>query len=244
MRVRRIYVPEALHLGNKIRLGREASHHVAQVLRLREGDELKLFDERSGNYIGIIHLESKSVSVEITRFEEAHTESPLRVKLVQGISRAERMDYTIQKSVELGVAAVQPVFTERTTLRLDPPRLARRRDHWQRVIINACEQCYRTELPELHAPRPLTEFLAHCRSAAHPHLLLAPRSVHGLGAVPESTRAATILVGPEGGLSDSETRQALDAGFNPVHLGPRVLRTETAAVVALSILQSRCGDLR
>lgn len=243
MRVRRIYVPEALHLGDRIRLSREASHHVAQVLRLRDGNELKLFNGRAGDYIGIIRLEGRSVSVEIARFEEAHTESPLRVELVQSISRAERMDYTIQKSVELGVAAIHPVFTQRTVLRLEPKRLARRRDHWHRVIINACEQCCRSELPELHPPRPLAEFLAHCHPAAHPHLLLAPSGVHRLENVREGTRAATLLVGPEGGLSESEKRQALDAGFTSLNLGPRVLRTETAAVVALSILQWRWGDL-
>lgn len=244
MRIPRIYTTQALVAGQSLELEPAPSRHLLTVLRLKPGAALLLFDGSGSEFEAQLESETgRSARVQIGTAHAARSESPLRVTLAQGISRGERMDFTLQKAVELGVAEIMPLLAERSVVRLDADQAARKQTHWQQVVIGACEQSGRVRVPAVHAPLGLHEFLAK-----HPHrglgLLLDPDttlSVKNLPA-PESNQIL-LLVGPEGGLNDAETAAAQQAGFTAVGLGPRVLRTETAALVALSLLQARWGDL-
>jgi 16S rRNA (uracil1498-N3)-methyltransferase len=169
-------------------------------------------------------------------------ESALHLRLVQGISRGERMDYTLQKAVELGVSDIVPVTTERTVLRLAGERAARRLAHWRGVVLAACEQSGRTRVPPVAEPCDLAEYLAR-HEAAGTGLLLDPGAPQALAKLQDLHGPVSVLIGPEGGLSASERQIAQASGYRPVRMGPRVLRTETAAVVALSLLQALAGDI-
>lgn len=244
MRIPRLFHFEALTSGTQIILGRDTARHVLAVLRLKPGAPLILFDG-SGAEFGA-HLESvtgKNVSVTVGNARHPAVESPLHLSLAQGISRGERMDYTVQKAVELGVAEIIPVLTERSVVRLDADSAERKRAHWQSVAQSACEQSGRVRVPTVHAPLALTDFL-HQSHAGGWRLLLDPAAKTSLAHIPPPPNpAAVLLVGPEGGLSEAEREQALSLGFQGIRLGPRVLRTETAALVALSLMQQRWGDL-
>lgn len=244
MRIPRIYTTQALIAGQSLELEPAPSRHLLTVLRLKPGAALLLFDG-SGNEFEA-QLEShngRSARVQIGVVHRARSESPLRVTLAQGISRGERMDFTLQKAVELGIAKIMPLLTERSVVRLDAGQAARKQAHWQQVVIGACEQSGRVRVPKVHAPLSLREFMAK-----HPlsglGLLLDPDAALSIKNLPAPERnQVVLLVGPEGGLSEAETAAAQRAGFTAVSLGPRVLRTETAALVALSLLQARWGDL-
>ena len=243
MRRTRIYLPVPLREGATVELDERARRHVVTVLRLRTGDELLLFNGKGGEWRARLEQVSRqSVTAKVEEALPTHdTESPLRITLLQGISRGERMDFTIQKAVELGVSRIVPVVTERTQVKLSGERLERRLRHWRGVLIHACEQCGRDRLPVLEAPRPLAEALAE---SDEPGLLLDPRGDRRITDLPEGMAGLRLLIGPEGGLSDRERSMAYEAGFEGLRLGPRILRTETAALAAIAALQSRFGDLR
>jgi 16S rRNA (uracil1498-N3)-methyltransferase len=244
MRIPRVYSKQDLALGDEVTLDSSASQHLAKVLRMQAGERVAVFNGQGGEYVGPITSATKSaVTVKPDEFLERNVESPLQITLLQGVSRGERMDYTIQKAVELGVTAIRPLFTERTVVRLKGERLEKRMEHWRAVIASACEQCGRCTVPEV---LPALEFGKYLDQRdvndQVKSLLLNP-----VGAAPLSElRGADkieLLIGPEGGLNDQEISEALSAGFSSVLLGPRVLRTETAGVVALSVLQATLGDL-
>lgn len=243
MRLTRIHVPARLEPGGRCRVHGEAANHILRVLRLGVGDRVGLFDGEGGEYAGIIESVGKGeVEVALGARCEARTESPLQLTLVQGVSRGERMDWVVQKAVELGVTQILPVLTERSVVRLDAVQARNKQRHWHGIAVAACEQCGRSRLPEIAPPQPLAAFFeAPCDSALR--VLPSPEADAGLAALPHAADRALVLVGPEGGLAEAETRAALDRGFQPVRLGPRVLRTETAAVVVLALLQQRLGDL-
>jgi 16S rRNA (uracil1498-N3)-methyltransferase len=241
-RVPRFFTGASLRAGGTTQLPEEAAHHAIHVLRLRTGDALTLFDGRGGEYAGrIAALERLRVSVDVLAHHALERESPLDVTLVQGVSAGEKMDFTVQKATELGVAAVQPVVAARSTGRIAGERAAQKRAHWQRVAIAACEQCGRNRVPAVQAPLTLEEY---CRSAAPAGgLLLSPEARLGLrDAAARLKGAATIAVGPEAGFAADEEAMLAEAGFVPVRLGPRVLRTETAALAALAALNALAGD--
>jgi 16S rRNA (uracil1498-N3)-methyltransferase len=239
-RVPRFFTAAALRAGGDARLPEPAAHHAVHVLRLRVGDDVALFDGRGGEYAGrIAAMDRLRVSIDVLAHRAVERESPLRVTLMQGVSAGEKMDLTVQKATELGVAAVQPVIAARSVGRLSGERAELKRAHWQRVAVSACEQCGRNRIPEVLPARALAEL---CREPPEgTRLLLSPRAELGLRSA-RLDRPLALAAGPEAGFTDEEEAALADTGFVPVRLGPRVLRTETAALAALAALNALAGD--
>lgn len=244
MRVPRLFQDTYLSVGDNIVLDAQATVHVTRVLRLKPGDEVIVFNGRGGEYHGrLVAQEKRSAHIFLERFFKPDVESPLNITLAQGISRGERMDYTVQKAVELGVTRIVPLLTERTGVNLQGGRKQRRREHWQSIVSSACEQCGRNQLAELEDIETLPRYLAHCaETGPATRLVLHHRTQQSLAQLPLRNNEVVLLVGPEGGLSATEIALAQQAGFEAIRFGPRVMRTETAAVAALAVLQSRWGD--
>jgi 16S rRNA (uracil1498-N3)-methyltransferase len=241
MRLTRVFSDRPLGAHRELTLGASAAAHVGRVLRLGVGAELTVFDGSGGEYPAtIVEGRATVLRVRLGEHRPLERESPLAITLAQGLARGERMDWVLQKATELGVAAVAPLITERSVVKLDARQAAKRREHWRGVVIAACEQCGRNRLPDVRAPAPFDEWLRTARSGLG--LLLDPTAASGLQGIGKPP-ALTLLVGPEGGLSPAERTLALEAGFMPVRMGPRVLRTETAAIAAMSALQALLGDL-
>ena len=240
----RIYVPVPLPPGETVSLPQAQARHVVQVLRMKAGAPLALFNGDGAEYAAVItHAAKGMVSARIERAGAVDRESPVPITLGQGLSRSERMDYTVQKAVELGVARIEPLAMERSVVRLDAERARQKCSHWQAVAIGACEQCGRNRIPEVAPVLALRDWFARGRGGGFgTAILLDPRSASGLRGLPRPADRVTLLAGPEGGLSDEERHDALAAGFVGVRLGPRVLRTETAALAALAALQMLWGD--
>jgi 16S rRNA (uracil1498-N3)-methyltransferase len=246
MRLSRLFVDRPLATGQTVVLPADRAHYVTRVLRARVGDALVVFDGRGGEHRATLERATRQeVAIAVGEHLERDVESPLAVTLALGISRGERMDLALQKATELGVAAVRPLFTERTVVDLAGERLQRRMAHWRGVLTAACEQSGRTRLPGLHPPASLSQHLSAHAETAVPHtgLLLDPQAATGPTALPRPEGPVTLLIGPEGGLSDAERAAAYHAGYRGLRLGPRVLRTETAPLAALAILQALWGDL-
>lgn len=242
MSISRIFQASSLVVGDSIQLDESASHHLARVLRANVGDALILFNGQGGEYVAYItEITKKNVTAQIQEFVAVDRESPLELCLAQGISRGEKMDYTIQKAVELGAKKIIPLLTERCTVKLDQERREKRWQHWHAIMISACEQSGRTHVPELSKPLSLDAWLEEARTGVS--FVLAPGAETKLKTITLPSRQATLLIGPEGGLSEAEIQQACAKGFQPLSLGPRVLRTETAAVAALAVLQAAFGDM-
>ncbi len=243
MRLTRIHVKGPLTVGGSHRISGNAANHITRVLRLRAGDPLTLFDGNGGEYTARIEqLGRDEVLVAVGEHHAVDRESSLRLTLAQGVSRGERMDWVIQKATELGVHRIVPVLTERTVVRLDARQAERKLQHWQAVAVAACEQCGRNRVPEVTAPVRLRELLQNSASG-ETRVLLSPVGTLGVRDLAPSPMGLTVLIGPEGGLSESEQAEAVAAGFQAVRLGPRILRTETAAIAALTIIQRDFGDL-
>ena len=220
-----------------------AARHLTRVLRLGPGAQLTLFDGTDGEYPATITTTGKrQVEVELGERVNVSLESPLSVTLAQGVSKGERMDYTIQKAVELGVSRIVPLNTERSVVNLKGERLEKKMQHWQGVIVSACEQCGRNTLPQLLPLQSIETWLA-AGLKDDLGLLLDHRASETVASLPQAG-SVTLLIGPEGGLSAQEQALATASGYLGLRLGPRVLRTETAALTALAALQSRFGDLR
>ena len=240
----RLYCPLPLATGDLFDLPEGPAHHAARVLRLRTGDELMVFNGEGGEFAARIErADARAVAVSVGAWRNIERESALAVTLVQGLAAGDRMDYAIQKAVELGVAAVQPVMTERSIARLDAARAEKRVGHWQQIAISACEQCGRNRIAPVLPLRDLDAWLRQ-PSRASLRLLLAPTAEATLTALPRPTGAIECLVGPEGGLAPEEAAAALRVGFTAVRLGPRILRSETAASAALGALNTLWGDWR
>jgi len=238
----RAYVDAPLASGSEIALPPETAAHLTRVLRLRPDDAVVLFNGDGRDYAGrLLAARREDKRVLVGSAGEAEPEPPLRLHLAVGVSRGERMDFVVQKAVELGVASIRPLFTERSVVRLDAERLDRRREHWHGVLVAACEQSGRRRLPHLHPAQALADWLPTVAGTA---LLLDPQARRSLADLPAPEGAATLLVGPEGGLSADERARAVSAGFVSVQLGPRILRTETAPLAALAAMQVLWGDLR
>lgn len=241
MRIPRIFHPQPLASQSRVTLDDNAARHVAKVLRLGLNAELILFDGHGGEYPAtIVELGRRQIEVELGTQHTLEVESPLQITLAQGISKGDRMDYTIQKAVELGVSRIVPLNTERSVVNLKGERLEKKQAHWRGVIISACEQCGRNTLPELLPQQDIDTWLKSGVNGTG--LLLDHRAETSIDSLqPDS--AITLLIGPEGGLAEQERDRALAAGYQGLRLGPRVLRTETAALTAMAALQSRWGDL-
>lgn len=238
----RLYCELALSPGAEIALPEAAAHHALSVLRLQPGDALTLFNGEGGEYSAtLVAVSKREARARLLGFEATERESPLDLTLALGISAGERMDHSLQKATELGVSAIVPLATERSVVKLSAERADRRLQHWQHVVIAACEQCGRNRVPAVAPVQPLFHYLAQPQ-AGKTLLLLSPDASKPLKRVAPAA-AAVILVGPEGGFAPAEYQAAKAGGFEPVSLGPRVLRTETAPVAALAVLQALWGDL-
>lgn len=241
----RLFSPVQLRPNADVSLGGEQARYVGRVLRLRPGDALTLFDGSGGEYPATIDRVTKQeLSLSVGDHVARNAESPLKTRLVQGISRGDRMDFVVQKATELGVHRISPVLTEFSVVRFDEERAAKRHMHWQKIAQNACEQCKRNIVPLIDAPQSLNDWFADNRDMNGPGLVLRADALEVMPAVAPPGGELTILVGPEGGFSDTEQQRAAHAGLRAVTLGPRVLRTETAALAALSIAQATWGDCR
>ena len=247
MRVTRVHVDAPLAAQSILVLPVGAARHLVRVLRLGAGDALRLFNGRGGEFDATIEaVRRDEVTVRVGAHHAIERESPLAITLLQGIARGEKMDLILQKATELGVTAIVPLTMARSTVRLDARTAATRQQHWQAVVISACEQCERNAVPVVHAPQGLAEAL---RAATGLGLMLRPDE-DSLG-LPDllmspwtRDQPLQLLIGPEGGFDPGEIAMARDAGFRSCRLGPRVLRTETAGLAALAALQSLAGDLR
>jgi len=239
----RFYVPPALASGAEVDLPAAAGHHAARVLRLAAGAEVTLFDGRGGEYAArLVRVEGARVRAAVGPHRAMECEAPVRITLAQGISSGERMDYTLQKAVELGVAALQPLATARSVVRLSGERAERRMEHWRQVVAGACEQCGRNTVPDVQPIATPAAWLAALTDAPGAlRLTLAPDAARSLSALAPASQAI-LAVGPEGGFDAGERSLLANAGFEGVRLGPRVLRTETAALAALAAIHARWGD--
>ncbi|HKY90800.1 MAG TPA: 16S rRNA (uracil(1498)-N(3))-methyltransferase [Nevskiaceae bacterium] len=242
MREPRVLVDAPLSPGARVALPEAAMRHLVQVLRMTTGARVRVFDGRGTEVAAQLEVAGRrEASVVVLETLAAAPEPALAVTLAQAVSKGERMDYTLQKAVELGVTAIQPLVSSRSVVRLDAERQERKLEHWAGVIVSACEQCGRATLPVLHPLKSLEAWLAE-PPGADLRLTLDPLAARGLRDL-APTRAVTLLVGPEGGLSPEEIAASTARGFEGVRLGPRVLRTETAGVAALAALQALWGDL-
>lgn len=242
MRIPRVFTPQPLGSDSAVQLEPQPSRHLARVLRLRVGDPLTLFDGRGGEYTAeITDIGRRSVAVKTGRHRAGDGAGGLAIHLGVAVSRAERMDWVVQKATELGVTSISPLFTEYAGVRLSDERADKRLRHWRQIAVSACEQCGRCLLPEVHRAIALDDWLAG--TTAERRLVLHPRggAAVDLSATPASV---ALLAGPEGGFSDAEVSAAQRAGFTSLRLGPRILRTETAPVAGIAILQAWWGDMR
>jgi len=238
--VPRFYLDAQLRAGSVCTLSEDAAHHAIHVLRLREGDEVTLFNGRGGEFAArIASIQRLRIAIDLLQHRPIEREAPLRVTLVQGVSAGEKMDSTVRKAVELGVAEVQPVLATRSVARPKGERAENRRAHWQKVVIAACEQCGRNRIPEVHPLVTLAEYRA---AGAGTKILLSPLAELPLSKISLQGNDFVLAAGPEAGFTAEEEAALAAAGFVPVSLGPRVLRTETAAVAALAALSALRGD--
>ncbi|MBI2313964.1 MAG: 16S rRNA (uracil(1498)-N(3))-methyltransferase [Betaproteobacteria bacterium] len=245
MSLPRFYCPGPIAVGAEVALPEAAAHHALRVLRLQPGDGVVLFNGGGGEYVARISRADRGrVATSVLEWRDVDRESELRVRLVQGLCSAERMDWLLQKAVELGVGAVQPVVAARSVVRLHGERADKRAVHWRGVMISACEQCGRNRVPELAPLQPFPAWIAGIPAAAPDALriLLAPEAATRLSALPKPRGEVALLVGPEGGWNEEESRAAVAGGFLPVRLGERVLRTETVALAALAAMHALWGE--
>lgn len=241
----RLFSPHTLVADSELWLTGEQAKYVTRVLRLKADDSLVMFDGNGGQFgASIKAFEKGRVLLHVGDRHTTDTESPLAIRLIQGISRGGRMDVVIQKSTELGVRRITPVITEYSVVKLANDRAAKRHDHWRKISRNACEQCGRNVLPEIDMPQTMEVWLGGLERDGAARIMLDPNSTTTIGARAAPDMQVELLVGPEGGLSVSEREQCMKAGFAPASLGPRTLRTETAAIAAIAVLQALWGDLR
>ncbi|HZE60386.1 MAG TPA: 16S rRNA (uracil(1498)-N(3))-methyltransferase [Burkholderiales bacterium] len=235
----RFYLDAPLRAGTSVLLPEDSAHHAVHVLRVHSGDEITLFNGRGGEYAArIASIQRLKVLVDVLAHRAIERESPLRVVLVQGVSAGERMDFTVRKSVELGVAEIQPVLAASSVARPKGERAAARQAHWQKIAVAACEQCGRNQIPTVHAMLAAVDY----RGGTGTKLLLSPASELRFSQALKDGSEFTIAAGPEAGFNPDEEAAFLDAGFVPVRLGARVLRTETAGIAALAALSALRGD--
>ena len=243
----RLYSPYPLLSGVPVDLSENAARHAIKALRLREGDELVLFDGNGGEYSSrIIRIDRDRVSVMVQEWSDRECESSIAMTLVQALQAGEKMDLTVQKAVELGVTRIVPVMSRRSVVRLSGERAQRRGVHWRAVAVSACEQCGRNRVPEIGELEDLSQWLSRPAGDGALRLMLDPFSPRTLDTLVQPKEGACIelLIGAEGGFSPEEKVLAEQAGFIPIRLGPRVLRTETAGLAALAAIQCLWGDFR
>lgn len=244
--IRRIYTPENLSSDPSgaafVTLDKSASNHILKVLRMRQNDTVELFNGDGFSYYAVLSkLEKNQVTISLLERQLRETESPLNIHLYQGVSRGDKMDLTLQKSVELGVKSFTPIMTERCGVKLDEKRWKKKYEHWTKVIISACEQCGRNTIPTLHPIKNIAELYSSLDTNS---LFLEPKAGQRLSQTKLNLEAQEIklLIGPEGGFSNNEFSQIKNSEAQPITIGPRILRTETAALAAVSAINVLWGD--
>jgi len=244
MRLTRVHVETSLSQGVELELPESAAAHLSRVLRLSVGDECVLFNGDGHDYLArIVAQDKRGLRVAVSTSQPIDNESPLRIVLLQGVARGEKMDLILQKATELGVAAIAPLWSQRSEVKLDAARAEKRLSHWRGVVASACEQCGRARVPEVAAPVSLVAAL-DALPAGGLRLILDPEGELALASLAAQADVDVVLaVGPEGGWSPVDREQLRAAGFQGMKLGPRILRTETAGLAAIAALQSRLGDL-
>jgi 16S rRNA (uracil1498-N3)-methyltransferase len=241
MRTPRFYDPQPLTVANEIYLGDDATQHI-RVLRLKAGAKITLFNGKGGQYCATLtEVQKRSCRAVIGSFQETSNESPLHLHLGQVISRGERMEFVIQKAVELGVNEITPLISERCGVKISNERMNKKQQQWQKIAIAACEQSGRNIIPTIHHAEPLITWCESREDATK--LTLHPRAKYSINTLPSDIRKIRLLIGPEGGLTDDEINLTKTLNFTETLLGPRILRTETAALTAITALQCRFGDL-
>jgi 16S rRNA (uracil1498-N3)-methyltransferase len=239
----RFYTPPPLPLSGTFDLPPDAAHHASRVLRLRVGDSVEIFDGIGNECQGqISDLGGKRVTVSEITSTGSNRESPLHVVLAQALSGGEKMDWIIQKATELGINEIQPLATDRSVAKLPAERVQKRLEHWQQVAVSACEQCGRNVLPGIYAPMDIMVWLQQTKSGPDAKYILLPEGEASLHDQAKPQGKAVLLVGAEGGFSQAETTAALQCGYIPIRIGTRVMRTETAAIAGLTVLQTLWGD--
>jgi len=244
MEENRFYHSENLELKHVVELIVQTHIHATKVLRLKVGDQFALFNGDGYDYVAkVIELSKHKTSVEIIDRYEVNHESPLKITLAQGLAAGDKMDWIIQKAVELGIQSIQPLLTERSIIKLDRERADKKLEHWRTVAISACEQTGRSIIPDILSPIHLVQWLSNQNQTANSlKLILTPAKAQNINHLEKPSSPVVFMVGPEGGFSEKEMNLALSSSFVPVNFGKRVLRTETASVVALSIMQNLWGD--
>lgn len=239
----RFYCPDKLSVGAIVSLPETAAVHAARVLRMQVGDAAILFNGDGADYQSqLTAVQKSSVTAQVLSSTALSNESPLNILLLQGISSGDRMDYTIQKAVELGVREIQPIATERSVVKLNQDRAKKRVAHWQQIVISACEQCGRAYVPVVHSPLSLSQWLAQHSQLEVCRILLNPVGAKQLAQLSKPSNQIQLLIGAEGGLSAHEIEMASAHGFQSIILGPRILRTETAALAAIASMHTIWGD--
>ena len=239
----RLYSPIPLQPHSQLTLDSGQARYLTRALRLRLGDTLTLFDGSGGEYDAkIVRVGKNDVDVETGAFLDRSAESNLAIRLVQGISKGDRMDTVVQKATELGVQRITPILSEYSVVRLDDGKASKRRDHWQKIAQSACEQCGRNVVPIIDEVISMNTWYDKSQSGFSTRVVLAPDAPATLSSVARPGTELTLLIGPEGGFSSTEQERAISTGFEPVSLGPRILRTETAAIAAIATAQALWGD--
>lgn len=238
----RIFQALPLQVGETLTLSLDAAHYLGAVRRVREGDPIIIFNGEGGEHQAqVITIKKEKFTVCIGAYQEVKTESSLEIQLAQGVARGEKMDFIIQKAVELGIKKIIPLFTERSNVKLDADRGSKRQQHWQAVAISACEQSGRAFVPTVSLPLHFSTWLKGFQGLG---LTLSPYSKNKSADLNLTSHSVvTLLIGPEGGLSETEVQMAEQQHFTSLNLGPRILRTETASLAAITALQTRFGDL-
>jgi 16S rRNA (uracil1498-N3)-methyltransferase len=245
MRLTRVFVEQKLVSGKGVGLPEQAGLHLTRVLRLEAGARVTLFDGTGGEYEGTLERDGKKIWARVGTHSVIERESPLQVTLIQGVARGERMDLIVQKATELGVTRIVPVFAERSVVKVDASKSARKLGHWRSIAISACEQCGRNRLPEVSEAIALGDAVRALEPGTARYLLAAGARDSLAAAVQrDAGKPVVLMIGPEGGLADGEREFAGANGFTACSMGPRILRTETAGLAALSVLQSVAGDFR
>ena len=243
MRLTRVFVDAPLAPGAELALPDAVAAHLVRVLRLQPGDACVLFNGDGHDHAArLVAADKRGARVQVGAGTVVDGESPLRITLVQGIARGEKMDWILQKATELGIHAIVPVGSERSEVKLDPERAGKRLAHWRSVVVSACEQCGRARVPEIAAAQSLQAALSDL--PAVPRFLLDPEAMQSIAGIPQPLASGCVLaVGPEGGWSPRDREVLQQAGFSGLRLGPRILRTETAGIAAIAALQAHFGDL-
>mgnify|MGYP000058801402 CR=1 FL=1 len=242
----RFYHSKPINLNETIVMDDFASHHALKVMRLKNNDQLILFNGDGSDYTGqVINITKRQVEVSIKSKKNIGSESNLKVIILQALTSSDKMDLIIQKTTELGISEIQPIVCERSIVKIKKDKIEKKLSHWRQVAIAACEQCGRAEIPKIREPENIIKYLERVmESDKDTKIILSPEAAQSLdNIIPNSKQAIKVLIGPEGDFTKQELDFSIQKGFSPIKIGPRILRTETAPITILSILQYKYGDI-